>query len=255
MINRTEGNRPVSDIQTFYNAFGDFRLINVSTSNTAEIVAAHQGVHSFRVPEQSGDIIIHPQFSLGPNFETIDKFADILDKMGVILHRHVVVENFFGTFKSKYPLISLVVHGYIQGQQHLTIPSGIESQHIFSALRDKLLDLGIRSPELFISCDPQADEQETINIRIRRFGQDSKHKVLSFPYLINTITFDDQGALVVKERDMKQEAKANSGSPFANPLTADYHLLEMVRDLFDCPPRFLELMNERLESQIKITTK
>jgi len=246
--------RPVDkdpDLSTFFDSSGEFHLVSTSPQAIEQQCRRHRGVHSLHTPTQEGMVKIIPKINLDPQFTQNGQLEIMLDQTGVVAYRPIVVENFFGTFRSKIPLVTSIVHGSIDGMRHV-VEGKIESDAYFTALRDTLLDLHIRPPQVFISCDPQSERQGNFPIRLIRFGQNGDNDLLSFPYLINIISINDQGAIIVHERDMKLEAKSNSGSPFANPTKADFRLLQLVEKLFTCPDRFTELMSERLENQITI---
>lgn len=246
-------NRPRIRLETFVDSGGSQHILSTDHRSVLSKLEREAGMHSFRVPNHEGEIQINPNINIYPALSDSEGLEALIDHNGVLTYSPVVVDNYFGTFRSKDPMVSLIIHGSPKDWQHQVL-GGFQSVDYFVGLRDYLLSKGIRPPQLFLSCDEQirADRpDEELKIIFRRFSQDYRYQVLGFPYLLNEISVDN-GVITVHEADMKRQAKANSGSSFANPMTEDTHLLDLVVDLFDCPERFLELNEERERIRIHV---
>ena len=245
--------RPYIRLERFVDSGGLEHILSTDPDSVRQKLDQNRGMRSFRVPNQEGQIQFHPKINIYPSLSNSEGLEALIENNGVLTYSPVVVENYFGEFRSKEPVLSLIIHGSPIHWQH-TVLGDYKSVDYFVGLRDYLLSKGIRPPQLFLSCDEQirADRPEgELKIMVRRFSQDYRHQVLGFPYLLNEISVDN-GVITVHEADMKRQARANSGSSFANPMTENTHLLDLVVDLFDCPERFLELNNERARIRLRV---
>jgi hypothetical protein len=242
---------------TFLDSNDKPHVINIdpnSTDKKLQYLRTRNKLLSFKVPEanQTSPILIYPQINIDPTFNTDGEFIDLLEKKGLLINRPIEVENLLGKFISKHRILTVAIHGYPHHGKHMT--GKHPSQDYFISLRDKLLSLGIRPPQLFLSCDEQlTSENANQAITFHRFDQKGELGVLGFPYLLNIVNVMPDGTIRVLEAEMKQQVglkhlERTSVSPFANPLEADLRLVLLVQKLFACPSLFNQLVKRRLRS-------